>query len=997
MNAYRSPLSRLRSTLGGSRSEASSAFGGAGAPASDGSGAPAAGRSLLAFAGATFAAVIASVALLVGSATPAAADEGCPNEARREEQGAAARALPDCRAYELVTQPYQPSPQYLRYYHGFAPTQVTNYFEREPEFMPTTQPSELFSLDGNSVTYAGWGPNSEGSGSGSNLSRRGSSGWFGENLMPPKSRNAFLCAGGGAAGGSANLDKIAISIGTADNGGYCDYNNGGHDEPPLVPGESEEAGNLFLRDTSTHAFSLVNPRQQPGSLAHDAWYDAMSADGSHVVLQSLSKLTPDAPFAEAPGFNPSLEYCNDEFGDVYVSDASGTHLLTVLPGGVPARGSLAGGHPVEFNTCHHTPPAQTAAFTHAVSADGERMLFNAGGGLQYDTPYYSAWPDAPYLNGGLYLREHPGAAQSDLAHGGALGIGNVSAGSNQVTSLEVTFATGFGRTIAGSDEVIAPEITAGEFEVGQTIEGEGIPAGTTITETGYRSRPDCCGGTETSYTLVLSNDVSESLGNAKIAAVSPGPAPFAVGQMVTGPGIPTGATITAVEPGGITLSKNVIAAGSEVRLESSSECTEAGKACTIQIDIPEEGASGSAGAGQFQWANPETTKILFTDVERLTPDSTAAAGKPDLYEYDLERPQGQRLRDLTVSGSEPADVLGLSGASDDGSYVYFAAHGVLASNQNSRGAEAEAGEANLYLWHGGTTTFIATLNENGGDRCDWTAYCLTARVSQNGKFIAFDSINSLTGYDNQPVRPIACQHLTALVFEGGTEELPCILAFRFAAESGEHGELTCATCSPNGPLASEFAWAVIPQATREFGGQGRGRSIVLSHPLSNSGQIFFETMEPLTPGDENETWDVYEYSGGEGPSAQLHLISSGKSELPSYFMDATSDGKNAFFVTFQPLVRSDTRPDYDLYDARVDGGFAEPLNPPCESESCRGEAQRPPAGSTPSSANFSGPEEGSRHPRCKSGFVLRHGKCVRKHRRHKHRQRHHRHHRRAGK
>lgn len=122
----------------------------------------------------------------------------------------------------------------------------------------------------------------------------------------------------------------------------------------------------------------------------------------------------------------------------------------------------------------------------------------------------------------------------------------------------------------------------------------------------------------------------------------------------------------------------------------------------------------------------------------------------------------------------------------------------------------------------------------------------------------------------------------------------------------------------------------------------------MTNAVSDSGEVFFETMEKLVPADENETWDVYEYGGGEGPSAQLHLISSGKSEEPSYFADATPDGSNLFFYTFQSLLRGGTRIGYALYDARVDGGFAsqeEAVQPPaCEAvEACRTPVSEPPA------------------------------------------------------
>ena len=489
---------------------------------------------------------------------------------------------------------------------------------------------------------------------------------------------------------------------------------------------------------------------------------------------------------------------------MYVWSAGVVHLLTVLPGGESVRGTLAGARPYPRGCAELYP--QSAPFTRSVSVDGERMLFYAGGGFEFTA--YSIKPNAPYIHGGLYLREHPGAEES--------------------------------------------------------------------------AQHEC----------------------------------------------------TAAE-----------------------QASEPEKACTLQIDVPEAGApSGAkAGEGQFQWANAETTKIFFTDEEPLVSGSTAEGGKPDLYEYDLEKPEDERLTDLTVNAAEPADVLGVAGASEDGSYVYFVAKGVLSGGQeNSHNAKALAGEANLYLRHGRTTTFIATLNAAGGDQCDWTAYCLTARVSSNGAFIAFDSIDSLTGYDNHPVRPEACRYSTEV------PGAPCMQTFRYAAAGGAHGELTCASCNPSGtPPASEFAWSVIQQTANTIGGGG-DLTMQATHAVSDAGQVFFDTMEELVPTDENKTWDVYQYDGGEGSGAQLHLISSGASGLPSYFIDATPDGSNVFFVTAQSLLRADTRDDYDLYDARVGGGFAAQneaiARPPCEGvEGCRSPLTEPPAEFSVASATLSGP------------------------------------------
>jgi hypothetical protein len=784
----------------------------------------------------SFVVILAVLLALVASAGA----EGCPNEARREEQGAAGRALPDCRAYELVTPASStPSPEYPHYWEN-EPLHWDSTVEWDGRTFNTGTPVNFntwASGDGNALmfyTREAVGPSAALCGC---ISRRTPSGWVGENPLPTLSPMAVFCLGSaGSAASSQNFEQVVIWVGE-------DREHCGHDEPPLEPGEPNElenATNLFLRD-GPGSYHLVDVTP-PGVTPTPPRFDAISADGSHVVFESQAPLTPDTPDDQCAGNGgPADErHCTD----LYIWDAAqphSLHLLTVLPNGAAVKGPggegafLAGTMNNRNNLYEdaeteiepsYPSPTQSAEVSHAISANGERILFYAGGTT------LEGRGASRYVGGGLYLREHPDAEQSAL--------------------------------------------------------------------------------------------------------------------------------------------------------NGTGECTEPEKACTIQIDI-KQGGSGSSGEGQFRWASADTSKIFFTDVEKLTPDASAAPGEPDLYEYDVERPEGQRLADITVNAGEPADVLGVSGASEDGSYVYFVASGKLTGAQsNSHGESALAGAGspavgNLYLRHAGVTTFIATLNGASPDLCDWTMICDTARVSQNGAFIAFNSSNSLTGYDNVPVQRFACGRVSANPPE---ERWPCDEIFRYAAGSGPQGELTCASCHPDGsPPASQFAYAQIENPTPEQG--PLVWDVRLSHNLSNAGEVFFSTIEKLVPSDENDTWDVYEYGGGEGPSAQLHLVSSGKSEEPSYFYDASPSGRDVFFITTQALLRSDTRSGFNVYDAREGGGFAEPLIPPCEAEGCRLASSSPPAGASPASASLEG--KGNIHPvvkgdpqpaMCEKGRVKKKSKCV---------------------
>ncbi len=124
--------------------------------------------------------------------------------------------------------------------------------------------------------------------------------------------------------------------------------------------------------------------------------------------------------------------------------------------------------------------------------------------------------------------------------------------------------------------------------------------------------------------------------------------------------------------------------------------------------------------------------------------------------------------------------------------------------------------------------------------------------------------------------------------------------------------------------------------------------------LSDDGnRFFFESFDPLLGEDENKVLDVYEFerpgtgsctteSGAYDPASGgcHYLVSTGKSEDPSYLVDASSDGRDVFFATRQALVGWDPNDNYDVYDYREGGGFPEPVVPEdCTSAaSCKGPA-----------------------------------------------------------
>jgi hypothetical protein len=88
------------------------------------------------------------------------------------------------------------------------------------------------------------------------------------------------------------------------------------------------------------------------------------------------------------------------------------------------------------------------------------------------------------------------------------------------------------------------------------------------------------------------------------------------------------------------------------------------------------------------------------------------------------------------------------------------------------------------------------------------------------------------------------------------------------------------------------------------------------------------------------------------------LLSTGRSPVDSFFLDATPSGDDALIATRERLVGVDSDQAFDLYDVRVGGGIAA-QSPPgpaveCSGEGCRGPASATPVDSTPVRVEFGG-------------------------------------------
>lgn len=382
---------------------------------------------------------------------------------------------------------------------------------------------------------------------------------------------------------------------------------------------------------------------------------------------------------------------------------------------------------------------------------------------------------------------------------------------------------------------------------------------------------------------------------------------------------------------------------------------------TLQVDAAQGEPPGSSHGGVFLTANDDGSKIFFADRHPLTADPTASSGGlGDLYKFEPERPEGERLTDLTVDEAGTG-VQGVLGASGDGSYLYFVANGVLAegaSQGNCSAPESPPGATcNLYLWHEGETRFIATLagNDEGasnapalGAAFDWESNVAlrTARVSGDGTRLLFMSQQSLTGYDNAISIGGSCGR------DANNTPLSAQCEEVFLYEANK-GSLVCVSCNPSG--ARPVGASGIPAATPFAAGRASYQSRLLNEEGPES-RVFFDSADALVPQDTNGQEDVYEYEDGH-----VYLLSSGTSTASAKFVDASASGDDVFFITRAQLVAQDTDQLVDLYDARAphmpgEGvGFPAPVPPAvCESEGCKPAIFSAPVLTTFSSGTFTG-------------------------------------------
>lgn len=399
-----------------------------------------------------------------------------------------------------------------------------------------------------------------------------------------------------------------------------------------------------------------------------------------------------------------------------------------------------------------------------------------------------------------------------------------------------------------------------------------------------------------------------SAGSATVANVAAQSGSLSVGQEVSGAGIPAGATIVALDGlvKTITLSAPAGASGAGVQLEAFR---------VLDVSQSQNPSNQNNGSSRYEMAAKNGDSVLFTARPGLEQTAQSGSGTcvatfngtPNgagcsLYRHDLANgslTDVSKPQPLTANPGG-AGVVGVLGASADGSSVYFAARGQLVAHAGRTEAENLADDAySVYLNKNGDLRYVGAIGEQGAARALVGSSATTqrpwsSRVTPSGSHLLFESSETLTGHEPG----------------GGKSE-----AFVYDADSDD---LRCVSCRRDlQPSTAPVGW--------RFLSDGPLVANVLNPPrtLTDDGQrVFFVSPDYLATGATVGRSNLYEWNEG-----QVSFISSSEDSTTLRdleFVGASRNGEDVYFTTVDRLTWQDDDGKLDVYDARMNGGIAEP-------------------------------------------------------------------------
>jgi len=300
---------------------------------------------------------------------PAAGEEACANAAYRTGSSA---ALPDCRAYELVTPLDKSNGDVL------TRTNVTGY---ETDL-------EQASTDGGRFAYSSYRAFADPQSApytNQYMATRTAGGWSSENLDPPRSSPPFI----------DDLENEYKAFSPDLSLGWMVQEG----DPTLDPCAAKGVEGLYRRQISPASYAALSCAPV-GQVAKDRLHlpaeyrpelQGLSADGQRAVFRIDDALTEGASTATTATAEarPIVQ--------TYLSLPNGSlRLISVLPDGEPSEEDSSAGTAFSFEKTAYNQ-TRFNVLTHAISEDGSRVFWSTGTG-----------------QGLLYLRLNADQAQSSF-------------------------------------------------------------------------------------------------------------------------------------------------------------------------------------------------------------------------------------------------------------------------------------------------------------------------------------------------------------------------------------------------------------------------------------------------------------------------------------------------------------------------------------------------------------------------------------------------------
>jgi hypothetical protein len=338
------------------------------------------------------------------------------------------------------------------------------------------------------------------------------------------------------------------------------------------------------------------------------------------------------------------------------------------------------------------------------------------------------------------------------------------------------------------------------------------------------------------------------------------------------------------------------------------------------VTLMSSGGNGAFGA-DFDGAMKDGSTVFFHTQEALAGTDTDAS-------YDLYKHAGGVTTQVSVgqiNGNGGFDTF-FGGFSPDGSHVFFQTRENLTSSDTDSNLD-------VYDRSGGTTTEVSLGPSGGNGAFDSSFTGASADGSKvwfqtRESLVSGDTDGGCEDPNGNPTLPCLDVYQrsgasTAWISIGGNGSDDA--SFAAGSEDGSH--VLFHTTERLGPADTDVGLDVYDRSggTTTLISGGTGNQYAFFGGMSkDAARVFFYTDEQLVSADTDVWFDVYERYSGE-----TTLVSTGPASTSgdnsAWFDGASDDGAKAFFETDEKLTSADTDSRTDIYGATaLAPGFPRP-------------------------------------------------------------------------